>query len=182
MKTALDPRHTTRQDAVQSLFAWAFHKQPLANQLAKDVVKNIASIDPLITECAPEFTIDRINPIDLAILRLAVYELIISHKEPPKVIIDEAVELAKEFGGETSPSFINGALGKVFSSPTRIKRIIADNLGVEDKNLTSDANLKTDLNADDLEIADLLEKLEIEKGTLINTVGDILNYVEDHAI
>lgn len=182
MKTALDPRHTTRQDAVQSLFAWAFHKQPLANQLAKDVVKNIASIDLLITECAPEFTIDRINHIDLAVLRLSIYELVVLHKEPPKVIIDEAVELAKEFGGETSPAFVNGVLGKVFSSPVRIKHILADTLGVEEKNLIPEANLKTDLNAEDLEIADLLEKLEIEKGTPIATVGDILDYVEDHAI
>lgn len=182
MKTALDPRHTTRQDAVQSLFAWAFHKQSLANQLAKDVVKNITLIDDITTQSAPEFTIDRINHIDLAILRLAIYELVVLHKEPPKVIIDEAVELAKEFGGDTSPAFINGALGKVFSSPARINRIIADTLGVEDKNLTDDANLRTDLNADDIEVADLLEKLEIDKGTSINTVRDILDYVEDHTI
>ena len=51
----------------------------------------------------------------MAILRLAVYELLIEKKEPPKVIVDEAIELAKEYGGDSSPAFINGALGKVIN-------------------------------------------------------------------
>jgi len=57
--------------------------------------------------------VDKLNKIDLAILRLAIYELE-RKKTPPKVIIDEAVELAKEFGGENSPSFINGVLGTIY--------------------------------------------------------------------
>ena len=66
-----------------------------------------------ITKAAPEYPIAKINRVDLAILRLAVYELLVEKREPPKVIIDEAVELAKEYGGETSPAFVNGALGKL---------------------------------------------------------------------
>ena len=56
--------------------------------------------------------------MDLAILRLAVYELQIGKTAPKNVIIDEAIELAKEFGGESSPSFVNGALGKLTTYDT----------------------------------------------------------------
>ena len=56
---------------------------------------------------------DKINKIDLAILRLAVYELLVEKTQPPHVIIDEAIELAKEYGNESSSSFVNGALGNI---------------------------------------------------------------------
>jgi transcription antitermination factor NusB len=179
MKTALDPRHANRQAAVSDLFAFGFHKQPIKNETAKLVTQNIKIIDEFIKEAAPEFSLDRINHIDLAVLRLAIYELVITHHEPTKVIIDEAIELAKEYGGEASPSFINGALGKVVTSQTRIKKLIADYLGTDEKHITPDANLRTDFNATDIEIADLLESLAIEKGVAINTVNDIYTYVED---
>lgn len=186
MKTALDPRHTNRQKAVQELFAWAFRKQAITNDLAKHVTQNLTAIDQIISESAPEFPLNRINPVDLAILRLSTYELVVVHSEPPKAIIDEAVELAKEFGGENSPSFVNGALGKVLSSPGRIKKLIADHLGVEEKHLLPEADLHSDLNATDLEIADLIANLErdlnieIKGAARLVTVGDLLNYIEDH--
>lgn len=186
MKTALDPRHQKRQTATQELFAWAFKKQKVETDLAKEVIKNLEIIDKIILENAPEFPLDRINGVDLAVLRLAIYELMIARTEPVKVIIDEAVELGKEFGGETSPTFINGVLGKVLISPARTRRAIADTLGVEEEKITPEANLRADFNATDLEIADLVTKLEKELGLdftdsqTINTVGDILNYVEDH--
>jgi len=69
-------------------------------------------LDKEIATSAPQWPIDKLNRIDLSILRLATYEMINSDT-PPKVIIDEAVELAKEFGGESSPSFINGVLGDI---------------------------------------------------------------------
>ena len=72
-----------------------------------------AIIEKKIAVAAPEFSIDKINKTDLAILRLAVYELLVEKKQPPKVIIDEAIELAKEYGGDSSPAFINGALGNI---------------------------------------------------------------------
>lgn len=186
MKTALDPRHQKRQTATQELFAWAFKKQKVETDLAKEVIKNLEIIDKIVTENAPEFPLERINGVDLAVLRLAIYELMIARIEPVKVIIDEAVELGKEFGGETSPAFINGVLAKVLVSPTRLRKAMADSLGIEEEKLTPEANLQTDLNATDLEIADLITKLEKELGLdftdsqNIKTVGDILNYVEDH--
>lgn len=115
MKNPLDPRHTKRQKAVEDLFKSDFHKQRVGNY-AKAIISQKIIIDRQIEKAAPEFPIAKINKTDLAILRLAVYELLIEKKEPQKVIIDEAIELAKEYGGETSPSFINGALGKLIKN------------------------------------------------------------------
>ncbi len=112
MKTPLDPRHKKRQKIVESLFKIDFHKQ-IVNNDTKAVLTHKDFIDRKIESAAPEFSIDKINKVDLAILRLAIYELLIAKKEPPKVVIDEAIELAKEYGGETSPSFVNGALGNI---------------------------------------------------------------------
>ncbi len=115
MKTALDPRHTKRQKIVEDLFKIEFHKQPVS-PASQEILEHLKSIDENISSAAPEFPIDKINRVDLAILRLAIYELLVAKKEPPKVIIDEAIELAKEYGGESSPAFINGALGKVIKN------------------------------------------------------------------
>lgn len=112
MKNPLDPRHKKRQKIVEELFKIEFHKQKI-NPLAHKVYDLKDVLDEKIQNAAPEFPVSKINKIDLAILRLAVYELVYEKKEPPKVIVDEAIELAKEYGGETSPSFINGALGSV---------------------------------------------------------------------
>lgn len=112
MKTADDPRHKKRQHIVQELFKIEFHEQEV-NEDAQKILDNQKTIDERIQEAAPEFPLDKINRIDLAILRLAVFELLIEKKEPPNVIIDEAIELAKEFSGDTSPAFVNGALGNI---------------------------------------------------------------------
>lgn len=109
MKTPFDPRHKKRQKLVEDLFRADFHKQRIG-KVAEDILVYKDSIDKAIQKAAPEFSTDKINRIDLAILRLAVFELLIEKREPPKVIIDEAIELAKEYGQDTSPSFINGAL------------------------------------------------------------------------
>lgn len=112
MKNPLDPRHTRRQKLVEDLFRIEFHKQNISSD-AKNILSKKEIIDKIIEKAAPEFPIEKINRVDLAILRLAVYELTIEKKEPKRAIIDEAVELAKEYGGETSPAFINGALGNI---------------------------------------------------------------------
>ena len=114
MKTPLDPRHKRRQKIVESLFKISFHKQIINND-TKAILAKIKFIDKKIEEAAPEFSIDKVNKVDLAILRLAVYELLVDKTQPTKVIIDEAVELAKEYGGDSSPSFVNGALGNITS-------------------------------------------------------------------
>lgn len=112
MKTPFDPRHKKRQVLVEELFKADFHKQKVSKE-TKSILSKKDIIDKHIEKAAPEFSIDKINKIDLAILRLAVFELLIEKKQPPKVIIDEAIELAKEYGGDTSPSFINGALAQL---------------------------------------------------------------------
>ena len=112
MKTALDPRHKNRQKIVEDLFKVEFHKQKI-NQDSEKILSYKDILDEKIKSAAPEFPIEKINKTDLAILRLAIFELLVMKKEPPKVIIDEAIELAKEYGGENSPAFINGALGKI---------------------------------------------------------------------
>ncbi len=112
MKTSLDPRHKKRQTIVEDLFRFDFHKQTIGES-AKKVFEKKDALDEYIKKSAPEFPIEKINRIDLAILRLATFELLIDKKQPPKVVIDEAIELSKEYGGETSPAFINGVLGNI---------------------------------------------------------------------
>ncbi len=113
MKTATDPRHIKRREAVKTLFAETFTKQPNLSPLAHEILKNKKKLDAKIALAAPEWPIDKLNKIDLVVLRLAVYELE-EGTTPPKVIIDEAVELAKEFGSESSSSFVNGVLGTIY--------------------------------------------------------------------
>nr|MBI5455564.1 transcription antitermination protein NusB [Candidatus Levybacteria bacterium] len=115
MKNPLDPRHKKRQKAVEDLFKIDFHKQTVGD-FAKEIFAKKEFLDTQIKISAPEFPIEKINRVDLAILRLAIYELLISKKEPQRVIIDEAIELAKEYGGQGSPAFINGALGKLIKN------------------------------------------------------------------
>jgi len=77
---------------------------------------HLTDIDARIHAAAPEWPVDKIAKIDLAILRLAIYELTVEKKEPPKVIIDEAIELAKEYGNDASSKFVNGVLGTILKS------------------------------------------------------------------
>ena len=132
-------RHLSRSIAMQSLYEWDFSgKKPealekiveknikeygpgLENtdfvwQLIRGVKDNIAQIDKIIEKAAPEWPIDQITIVDRNVLRLGLYELLYSNKEevPPKVAINEAIELAKTFGGESSGKFINGVLGTVY--------------------------------------------------------------------
>jgi N utilization substance protein B len=115
MKTSLDPRHIKREKAIKALFSSSFGQKSKKNKLANQIIKKIGQIDKIITQNAPEWPLKQINKVDLAILRLALYELIIKPNEPPKVIIDEAVELGKKYGSESTPSFINGVLGAILN-------------------------------------------------------------------
>jgi len=113
----VDARHKKRIEIVEDLFAYSFvqpsFKAPHKNELFEAIIPVIPEIDLKIVEFAPKFPIDRLSKIDLAILRLAIYELKINPIEPTKVVINEAIELAKELGGEKSYTFINGVLGKL---------------------------------------------------------------------
>jgi transcription termination factor NusB len=116
MKTAQDPRHQKRRRLVSLLFSYSFNpKQPKLNPV-KPIIANLKTIDSLIAQAAPAFPPEKLNKVDLAILRLSVFELKVEKDQPPKVIIDEAVELAKEYGGDNSPKFVNGVLGSILKS------------------------------------------------------------------
>ena len=113
MKTAKDPRHKLRRDAVKTLFAESFTKQTGKDNLASKVLKQKSTLDEKIKVAAPTWPVEKLNKVDLAVLRLAIFELD-NTNTPPKVIIDEAVELAKEYGSESSPSIVNGVLGTIY--------------------------------------------------------------------
>lgn len=110
MKTASDPRHRQRIKLMQHLYSSHVQKQP--DSVISHIWPHLSVIDPVIIEIAPEWPLEKLNPIDLSILRLALYELTIDRQAPYRVIIDEAIELAKQFGGQNSPNFVNGALGQ----------------------------------------------------------------------
>jgi len=86
------------------------------HQLVLKTIENRKEIDPLIEKCAPEWPLDQVTIIDRNILRLGIYELIYGNYEevPPKVAINEAIELAKSFGGDASGRFVNGVLGTIY--------------------------------------------------------------------
>lgn len=133
MKSKTDPRHSARKLALSSIFCWLFSETNNEEcvMLAKDLLEETETdaelsvsiiegvkrhndeIDRTISKCAPEWPLDKISKVDLVILRIAIYELMYSKNTPQKVAIDEAVELAKEFGNDTSPKFVNGVLGTV---------------------------------------------------------------------
>lgn len=132
MKSKKDPRHEARKLALSGIFCWLFSDSDnlltvalskelmesdnvdvdLANNIIAGVKENNEKIDEIISKCAPEWPIDKISKIDLVILRVGIYEVLFS-KTPSKVAIDEAVELAKEFGNDSSGKFVNGVLGAV---------------------------------------------------------------------
>lgn len=85
-------------------------------QLVTGVIQHLQKIDKIIEKAAPEWPINQISIIDRNVLRIGLYELLYADKAavPPKVAINEAIELAKSFGGESSGKFINGVLGTVY--------------------------------------------------------------------
>ena len=89
---------------------------PFVERLVKGTVERLATIDKIIGKAAPEWPIEQITAVDRAVLRLGLCELLFGNHEevPPKVAINEAIELAKSFGGESSGRFVNGVLGTVY--------------------------------------------------------------------
>jgi N utilization substance protein B len=120
MKSALDPRHQRRRSIIQQLFAESFTSQQNLDETTQKIMDNLTKLDDKIKNAAPTWPVDKLNKIDLAILRLAIFEME-EKNTPPKVIIDEAVELAKEFGSENSPSFVNGVLGTILKNFESVK-------------------------------------------------------------
>ena len=80
------------------------------SQLVSGVINDLAALDGVLHECAPDFPLNQVAPIDRNILRIALFEMK-SGLTPPKVAINEAIEISKEFGSESTPRFVNGVLG-----------------------------------------------------------------------
>ena len=131
-------RHLCRTVVMQTLYEWDFEKlsgnqidevlnrnleafakdageEKYAKETIHGVIKNSDKIDRIITEYAPEWPLDKITPVDRNILRLGIFELNFSSDIPPKVAINEAIELAKAFGGPASGRFVNGVLGSIYN-------------------------------------------------------------------
>lgn len=87
-----------------------------ARILVEGVTGHLAEIDPIIHQFAPEFPVSQIAVVDRTILRMAVFEMVVDHRQPVGVTIDEAVKLAKMFGADSAPGFINGVLGSLAKS------------------------------------------------------------------
>jgi N utilization substance protein B len=135
----MSQRHLSRSIVLQTLFEWDFEKRgedeipqifernirefapgtndrPFMERLLHLVLEKRRELDNVIEKAAPEWPIDRIAPVDRNILRIGLSELLFADRKevPPKVAINEAIELAKQFGGETSGRFVNGVLGAVY--------------------------------------------------------------------
>ncbi|OGK20031.1 hypothetical protein A3C23_03545 [Candidatus Roizmanbacteria bacterium RIFCSPHIGHO2_02_FULL_37_13b] len=108
----MDVRHRNRVKIVQELFSYEF-KAKIKKPLLKKIVDQFPHLDNEISSAAPKYEVSKIAKVDLSILRLATFELLISKLQPTKVIINEAIELAKELGSEKSPGFVNAVLGKI---------------------------------------------------------------------
>lgn len=138
MKRLTDPRHLSRILVLQELFREDFGKvnsfitedvsvddlvqineiseynNDLYQNILNGVPQEIEQIDETIKKYAPQWSIDQMKLVDLQILRIAIYEGFLAKITPPKVAIDEAIEIAKEFGGESSGKFVNGVLGAIY--------------------------------------------------------------------
>jgi N utilization substance protein B len=135
----MSSRHLARVIAMQSLYQWDFNGKKnkelpriisynlkestskvssgiskFTKELVEGVITHLLQIDKLIEKYAPEWPIEQISLIDRNILRIGIYEMKFSKVTPPKVAIDEAIELAKTFGGESSGKFVNGVLGSIY--------------------------------------------------------------------
>jgi N utilization substance protein B len=131
-------RHLSRSIILQSLFEWDFTGKPenlkaiidrntvefapghsdaeFIYAIAELVQRKLTIIDDILTKAAPEWPLEKISNVDRNILRMGLAELLFGDREqvPPKVAINEAIELAKTFGGENSGKFVNGVLGAVY--------------------------------------------------------------------
>jgi N utilization substance protein B len=129
-------RHLARTVAMQSLYEWDFRGQQgdldaivesnmkefapdfddkgFVTGLVKNIIVELPKVDAIITKFAPEWPLEQITNVDRNILRIGTYELKFTEEIPSKVAINEAIELAKTFGGESSGRFVNGVLGAVF--------------------------------------------------------------------
>ena len=139
-------RHLSRSIVMQSLYEWDFYNKEKDLKeivernieefgpgledidfiwgLIKGISSHLVELNKIIEKAAPEWPLEKITIVDRNVLRIGLYELLYGNKEevPPKVAINEAIELAKNFGGESSGKFINGVLGTVYKEIEKIKK------------------------------------------------------------
>jgi len=131
-------RHLARTLAMQTLFLWDFHggkekdlselkeevfsnfapnfdDNGFVSELIEGVMKHLPEIDKYIVKYATEWPLEQITTVDRNILRIGVYELVFDDKIPGRVAINEAIEIAKAFGGASSGKFVNGVLGAIYN-------------------------------------------------------------------
>lgn len=137
-------RHLARTIAMQTLYEWDFNGKDdtqinammkgnfhefapnfedngFVESLISGVLKYKNEIDQILEKYAPEWPIDQITIVDRNILRLGIFELKYNPEIPPKVAINEAIELAKTFGGESSGKFVNGVLGAIYKDLEKVQ-------------------------------------------------------------
>lgn len=137
-------RHLSRTIALQTLFAWDFNGKKddnlnsliadnfsnfapnfddggFVSDLVRGVAKTYSEIDKYIVKYATEWPLDQITAVDRNILRLGLYELLYT-EVPPRVVINEAIEIAKSFGGDASGKFVNGVLGSLYNDEPEIQK------------------------------------------------------------
>lgn len=95
-------------------FAPDFSDEAFCKAIIAGIMEHLPDIDQLIVKYAPEWPLEQITIVDRNILRIGIFELKFSSDIPPKVAINEAIELAKTFGGESSGRFVNGVLGAIY--------------------------------------------------------------------
>jgi N utilization substance protein B len=142
----MSSRHIARSIVLQSLYEFDFRKEKnpeikiileknikefgegigemdFMNKLSEGVLKYRPQIDKIIEKSAPEWPLEQITVVDRNVLRIGIYELLFGDKKevPPKVAINEAIELAKNYGGESSGRFVNGVLGTIFREMEKTK-------------------------------------------------------------
>lgn len=128
-----------------------------ADRLAHGVVKHLSDIDETITRLAPEWPLDQVPAVDRNVLRLEVYELRHGKEIPPKVAINEAIELAKTFGSDSSSKFVNGVLGSLYKelqvageAPIEDFKQVFENLSADEKpSEAPEAEVETEKNPKD---------------------------------
>ncbi len=134
----MSSRHLARTIAMQILFLWDFNgkkteelpyiiervfsifapktvDKDFAKSIVENVIKNLDKIDEYIIRYATEWPLDQITIVDRNVLRIGIYELIFNEEIPEKVAINEAIEIAKTFGGISSGKFVNGVLGAIYN-------------------------------------------------------------------
>ena len=197
--------------------------------MLRGVLRLRPEIDTYIREAATQYPLETMAVVDRNILRLAIWELLTDNSAPVAAVVNEAVELAHRYGGESSPAFVNGVLrtvsqriragspaqpgpreaatetttihAKTRSTPTvptvfeRVRAIVVEQLGVEEDEVVPSASFVDDLNADSLDLVELIMSLEEEfsadVGELeisdedaekIATVQDAVDYLKDHGV